>query len=164
MAKKASNIFDNVTGLIVGIPIILIVMVLIVPGIIYYLGFKLPYDSFKKRQFLKRNYGKIILCITNSTKYNALKKYYESKLHEIGIDDIVEFDGVKPNNIYDNYEWDILICRAKGFPILIFFAGKELIQLPMKSDFCSFFKKEIDLDVLIDILKFNITQTINELG
>lgn len=164
MANKISNLYDNVIGIIVGIPIVLIIMVLILPGLVYYLGFKLPYDSFKKRQFLKRNYGKIILCITNSTKYNALKKYNESKLHEIGIDDIVEFDGAKPNNTYDNYEWDILISRAKGFPILIFFAGKKLIQLPMKSDFRSFFKKEIDLDVLIDILKFNITQTINELG
>ncbi|MEO0554621.1 MAG: hypothetical protein AAF149_15560 [Bacteroidota bacterium] len=164
MAKKITNILDNAIGLMVGILIILVGAILFLPGIIYLIGFKLPYDSLKKRQFLKRNYGKIILCITTSYKYDHLTRYHKDKFNEIGIDHIVEFDGAKPNNVYDGYDWDILINRVKGFPILIFFAHNELIQLPMKSDFRSFFKREIDLEVLIDILKFNITQTINELG
>ncbi|HRG07250.1 MAG TPA: hypothetical protein PLJ08_01630, partial [Cyclobacteriaceae bacterium] len=142
--KSWSDKIQNVFGIVIASPLLLILLVLVIPFILYFVLIKGPIDLRKKKQFLSRNKGKVILCVTTSGKYNNFKTKFANELSTIGVNDTVAFNGEIPNNMYDNYDWDQLIKRENGFPLLLHVRNKEIIQIPLKTDFQAFFKKEID--------------------
>lgn len=144
MAKKATNILDTIVGLIIGIPIALLLVIVCSPVILYLSVVKGPIFSFKRRKFLKRNSGKILLCISPGAKYKELQSAYNDEIKSLGVYEIVVFDPTKPNNQYDGFDWDTMISRNLGFPILVNFNTEQIIQESLKSEFRSYFKKEID--------------------
>jgi hypothetical protein len=68
--------------------------------------------------------------------------YFKNEL--LGIHEVVVFDPTKPNNHYDGFEWDGMISRNLGFPILLNFTEEQISQHSLKNEFTAFFKKEID--------------------
>lgn len=155
--KQSSNTFDTIIGLVIGIPILVVVLVLSSPWLLYFFLIKEPLENSKRKKFLKRNEGKTLICVTTSVKYNSFKENFINELKEIGIDEVVVFNGEIPNNNYDNYDWDRLIKREKGFPLLLQIQNKVIEQTPLKTDFQAFFKKEIDLTQLLGSIKWKIT-------
>lgn len=160
--KTKSNILDNVVGLIIGIPIAVVVFTLSLPWILYHILVKAPLDNSKKRKFLKRNEGKMLLCVTTSMKYNSFKSDFINELKGIGINDVAVFNGEIPNNKYDNYDWDQLIKRERGFPILLQIHREGISQTSLKADFQAFFKKEIDSTQLLGSIKWKMSHKENE--
>jgi len=71
----------------------------------------------------------------------------------LGIDDIVLFDATKPNNQYDGFEWDTMISRSHGFPVLVRIESKNILQQSLKEEFRWYFKKEIDFVQLKGCIK-----------
>lgn len=140
------------------IPIALILLVIASPFILYFLLIKAPIDSAKKRKFLRRNEGKTILCVTTSPKYDVFKDKFLNELTGIGIQDVVPFNCEIPNNMYDNYEWDGMIARGNGFPVLVTIRRKSIEQTSMKEDFHAFFKRKIDATKLIGSIKWKMKQ------
>ena len=63
---------------------------------------------------------------------------------DAGIDNVVEFDCEKSTNRFDDFEWDQLISRDAGFPLLVKFRKDAINQRSLKNDFNAFFKNEID--------------------
>lgn len=83
MAEEKQSWWDkvqNVLGIIIVSPLLLVLLVLAIPFVLYFVLIKGPIDSRKKKQFLARNDGKIILCVTKAvsiriSKPNLLMKY-----------------------------------------------------------------------------------------
>jgi hypothetical protein len=150
---------ENALGIIIVSPLLLLLLVLAIPFILYFVLVRGPIDSYKKKQFLARNNGKVILCVTTSRKYQNFKTILIDQLFEIGVNDVVVFNNQIPNNIYDNFDWDHLITRGKGFPLLLQIHKTQINQFALKPDFQSFFKKEIDLTQLLSSIKEKMTHT-----
>lgn len=153
MKKGETNLLDIIIGVIIGIPIALIILILASPFILYMSVVKGPIHSFKRRKFLKRNSGKVVLCISPGRKYKLFREAHNDELVAMGIHDIIVFDPTRPNNYYDGFEWDGMISRNLGFPILLTFTEKHVIQSSLKNEFIAFFKKEIDLIQLKGCIK-----------
>ncbi|HEY8935122.1 MAG TPA: hypothetical protein VIM65_07875 [Cyclobacteriaceae bacterium] len=153
MKKNETSLLDTIVGMTIGIPIALIILILASPVILYLSIVKGPILSLKRRKFLKRNSGKIILCISPGGKYKLFQSTYHDELMSIGIHDIVVFDPTKPNNHYDHFKWDGMISRSLGFPILLKFTEDQVTQQSLKNEFIAFFKKEIDLIQLKGCIK-----------
>lgn len=145
MKKSETNLLDTVVGVIIGIPIALIILILASPIIAYLAIVKGPVLAFKRRKFLKRNAGKIVLCTSPGGKYKRFREAHIGELVSMGIHDVVVFDPTRPNNYYDGFEWDGLISRNLGFPIIVKFTSEKIIQQSLKNEFISFFKKEMHL-------------------
>lgn len=135
MREHKNSLLDNVLGWIIGIPIILALLIVFSPVILYFLIVKAPILSFQKKAFLKRNAGKQILCISPGRKFQVFHSTYRNEILSLGIDDIIVFDATKPNNQYDGFDWDAMISRGAGFPLLVSMEGKAISQQSLKKEF-----------------------------
>ncbi len=156
MKKGERNLLDTIVSVVIGIPISVVVLVLLSPYILYMSVVKGPIHTFKQRRFLDRNAGKIVLCTSPGGKYKLFREAHIEELVSIGIHDVIVFDPTRPNNYYDGFEWDGLISRNLGFPILIKFTSEKIIQQSMKNEFITFFKKDMDLIQLKGCIKRTI--------
>lgn len=162
MSEEKKSWWDklqNTLSIVVLSPLLLVLLILAIPFILYFVLVRGPIDSYKKKQFLIRNKGKVILCVTTSSKYQNFKTVFFNQLFDIGINDVVVFNCQIPNNTYDSFDWDHLITRAKGFPLLLQIHQTQINQFALKTDFQAFFKKQIDLTQLLDSIKGKITHT-----
>jgi hypothetical protein len=157
---RDTNIFSTLLSIIIIVPIGIAAFVLISPWIFYQVAIKAPIDLWRKRKFLKRNNGKVILCITTSARYRNWLASYADDLRQLGINEVVVFNSEITTNQYDNYEWDSLIGRSNGFPILLQFHLKGIDQIPLKVAFQSFFKNEIDGTQLLEFIKSRMHSTL----
>jgi hypothetical protein len=144
MREQKNSFLDEALGWIIGVPIVAALLILFSPLLLFFFFVKGPILIFKKNSFLKRHEGKQILCTSPGRKLHVFHSAYRSDILSLGIDDIVVFDATKPNNKYDGFEWDPLIFRGPGFPLLISISGGKIFQQSLKSEFSGYFKKEID--------------------
>jgi hypothetical protein len=114
---------------------------------------KVPVLAYHKNAFFKRNAGKKILCISPGRKFQIFYSQYRQEILSLGIDDIVLFDATKPNNQYDSFEWDTMISRSHGFPVLVRTDSGKISQQSLKEEFRWYFKKEIDIIQLKGCIK-----------
>lgn len=156
MEKKETNLLDTIVGLIIGIPLALIFVVLCSPFILYMSIVKGPILSFKRRKFLRRNSGKVLLCVSPGGKYKTFQSIYHDEIKSLGVYEIVVFDPTKASNQYDGFDWDTMISRNIGFPILLNFNAEQIVQQSLKSEFLAYFKKEIDWIQLKGCIKIKI--------
>lgn len=141
MNERKNSPLDIVLAIIVGIPILLVLLIIFSPFILYFLVIKTPILAFQEKAFLKRNAGKRILCTSTGRKFREFQSVYRGEILSLGIDEIVVFDANRPNNQYD---WDRMISRRPGFPLLVSIDRRSLSQQSLKNEFITFFKKEVD--------------------
>ena len=143
MAQERNNPIEVLIIVFIGIPILLALFVVVSPFLLFMVA-----DSFlisqERKRFIKRNSGKKVLCVSPGRKYQQLCKQRRAELLVMGIDDIVVFDSGKRNNRYDNFEWDQMIAREKGFPVLVEFRRRSIMQLSFKNEFRAFMQREVN--------------------
>jgi len=144
MNAQKTSLTDNIFGWVVGVPIVLALLIIFSPVLLYFFVVRAPIDTFQKNAFLKRNADKKILCVSRGRKFQTLLSRYRDEILGLGVDEIVLFDASSPNNRYDGFEWNSMISRVSGFPVLVTINGKALSQESLKVEFMSYFKKEID--------------------
>jgi hypothetical protein len=144
MAREMNSTLQNVFGWVIVLPFVVVFLVFFSPVLLYFLLIHGPVSTFKKYKFLKRNAGKRILCVSAGRKFQTWRADHWEEILVLGIDDVVVFDSKIADNQYDNFEWDRMIARDAGFPVLITINGTVITQQSLKIEFLSFFKKEID--------------------
>ena len=96
----------------------------------------------------------------NSTgrKFRQFESAYRGEILSLGIDEIVVFDASRPNNQYDGFDWDRMISRRSGFPLLVSIDRRSLSQQSLKNEFIAFFRKEIDWTYLKAYIKTKVDE------